>query len=140
MKKSCPEKEGHPPAESTEKIIDPFARANSAGARSGCLVLSELTQLGEPKCLYGETLGEPARRVILLAKQTFFHNYTVRHVFNPLNHKIKNLNSHLLPLFISYRSSGEKLIKYQANSFCVIIVVILMTTLFHKALILQGEI
>ena len=34
---------------------------------------------------------------------------------NPLNSKIKNLNSHLLPLFISYRSSGEKLIKYQAN-------------------------
>ena len=27
----------------------------------------------------------------------------------------KNLNSHLLPLVISYRSSGEKLIKYQAN-------------------------
>ena len=25
--------------------------------------------------------GEPARRVILLGKQTFFHNYTVRHVF-----------------------------------------------------------
>ena len=29
MKKSCPEKEGHPQAESTEKILDPFARANS---------------------------------------------------------------------------------------------------------------
>ena len=27
----------------------------------------------------------------------------------------QNLNSHLLPLFISYRSRGEKLIKYQAN-------------------------
>ena len=58
MKKSCPEKEGHPPAESTEKIIDPFARANSARAHSGCLALSELTQLGEPKCLYGETLDQ----------------------------------------------------------------------------------
>ena len=58
MKKSCPEKEGHPPAESTEKIIDPFARANSARAHSGCLVLSELTQLGKPKCLYGETLDQ----------------------------------------------------------------------------------
>ena len=50
------------------------------------------------------------------------------------------MNSHLLPLFISYRSSAEKLIKYQANSSCVIMSVILMTTLFYKALILQGEI
>ena len=50
------------------------------------------------------------------------------------------MNSHLLSLFISYRSSGEKLIKYQANSSCVIMSVILMTTLLYKALILQGEI
>ena len=50
------------------------------------------------------------------------------------------MNSHLLSLFIFYRSSGEKLIKYQANSSCVIMFVILMTTLFYKALILQGEI
>ena len=55
MKKKCPEKEGHPPAESTEKIVDPFARANSARVCSGCLAL---TQLGEPKCLYGETLDQ----------------------------------------------------------------------------------
>ena len=46
----------------------------------------------------------------------------------------------MLPLFISYRSSGEKLIRYQANSSCVIMSVILMTTLFYKTLILQGEI
>ena len=50
------------------------------------------------------------------------------------------MNSHLLPLFISYRSSGVKLIKYQANSSCVIIFVILVNTLFYKTLILQGEI
>ena len=50
------------------------------------------------------------------------------------------LRSHFLPLFISYRSSGEKLIKYQANSSCVIVSVILMTSLFYKALISQGEI
>ena len=56
MKKSCPEKEGHPPAESTEKIVDPFARANSTPIYSDCLVLTELTQLDELKCLYGETL------------------------------------------------------------------------------------
>ena len=50
------------------------------------------------------------------------------------------MNSHLLPLFISFRSSGEKLIKYQANSSCVIMSVILTTTLFQKALLWQGEI
>ena len=50
------------------------------------------------------------------------------------------MNSHLLPLFISYRSGGERLIKYQVNSSCVIMSVILMTSLFYKALILQGEI
>ena len=57
---------------------------------------------------------------------------------NPNKHQ--NSNSRLLPLFIFYRSSGEKLIKYQATSFCVIMSVILITTLFYKALILQGEI
>ena len=45
-----------------------------------------------------------------------------------------------MPLFISYRSSGERFINYQANSSCEITSVILMTTLFYKALILQGEI
>ena len=60
---------------------------------------------------------------------------------NPLNpNKDQNSNSRLLPLLIFYRSSGEKLIKYQATSSCVIMSVILMTTLFYKALILQGEI
>ena len=54
--------------------------------------------------------------------------------------KHQNLNSHLLPLFISYRSSGEKLIRCQANASCVIMYLILMTTLFHKAWISQGEI
>ena len=49
--------------------------------------------------------------------------------------KYQNLNSHLLPLLISYRSSGEKLIKYHSS--CVIMSVILMSTLFYKALILQ---
>ena len=43
------------------------------------------------------------------------------------------------PLFISYRSSGENLIKYQENSPCVIKCLILMTTLFYKGLILQGQ-
>ena len=50
------------------------------------------------------------------------------------------MKSHLLPIFIFYRSSGEKLTKFQANSPCLIMSVILMTTLFYKAIILQGEI
>ena len=57
--------------------------------------------------------------------------------FKPVD---QNLNSHLLLLFISYRSSEEKVIKYQANSSCVIMSVIVMTTLFYKVLILKGEI
>ena len=44
------------------------------------------------------------------------------------------------PLFIYYRSSGEKLTKYQANTCCVIMFLILITTLFYKASLLQGEI
>ena len=56
-------------------------------------------------------------------------------------HENQNIkNSHLFPLIISYRGSGEKLIKYQAISSCVIMFIILMTTLFYKALILLGEI
>ena len=58
----------------------------------------------------------------------------------PFKHQDQNLNSHLLPLFVSYRSNGEKFIKYQVNSSCVIMFVILITTLFYKALILEGEI
>ena len=42
------------------------------------------------------------------------------------------MNSRLLPLFISYRSSGEKLIKYQPNLSCVIMPVILMQLCFTK--------
>ena len=61
MKKSCSEKEGYPPAESTEKMVDPFTRANSARVCSGCLALTELTQLGAPKHLYGETLAQLGR-------------------------------------------------------------------------------
>ena len=62
-------------------------------------------------------------------------------------HWISQVQSTVLPSiflraqpWISYRRCGEKLIKYQANSSWVIMSVILMTTLFNKALILQGEI
>ena len=63
MEKSCPGREGHPPSRVNfseclyEKIVDPFARANSTRACFDCLALTELTGLGEPKCLYGEKLA-----------------------------------------------------------------------------------
>ena len=50
--------------------------------------------------------------------------------YQPFEPYDQNLNSHLLPLFISYWTKREKLIKYQVNSSCVIMSVILMTTLF----------
>ena len=59
--------------------------------------------------------------------------------FNPLNPYIKIQNSHLLPLYVFNRSSGENLLKYQLYSSWVIMSLILMTTLFYKALILEGE-
>ena len=49
-------------------------------------------------------------------------------------------NSHLLSLCVFNRRSGENLLKYQLDSSSVIMSSILMTTLFYKALILQGEI
>ena len=72
----------------------------------------------------------PSSRRLSSLHSTIFYRLTLRSKFE----------SHWLPLFSSYRSSWEKLIKYQANSSCVIISVILMTSLFYKALILQGEI
>ena len=45
----------------------------------------------------------------------------------------------MLPLYISYRSSREKLLNYQANSLCQILSSILATALFYKVLILQEK-
>ena len=59
-------------------------------------------------------------------------------VVNPLNPNIKIQILIYCPY--TFRSSGENLLKYQLDSSCVIMSVILMTTLFYKALILQGEI
>ena len=61
---------------------------------------------------------------------------------NPLNPKIKFEFSLFTPIFISSRSSGEKLLKYTSSKFilCMSISRILMSCLFYKALILQGEI
>ena len=49
------------------------------------------------------------------------------------------LNSHLSPLFIHHRSSGEKLIKYQSDTSCVIMSFIFMTTPFYKALMFDAD-
>ena len=43
-------------------------------------------------------------------------------------------------LFLASIHFLQKLINYQANSSCVVMSLILMTTLFYKALMLQGEI
>ena len=51
-----------------------------------------------------------------------------------------NWDSHLLSLYFFNRSSGENLLKFQLDSSSLIMHSILMTTLFSKALILQGEI
>ena len=60
--------------------------------------------------------------------------------FSSLNPKIKiRILICCLYSFPTLRCSGEQLIKSLANSSCVIMSVILMTTLFYKALILQGE-
>ena len=71
MEKSCARKEGRPPRQLFkeklhEEKVETFAQANSARAISDCLALTELTRLGEPKCLYGEG---PARRVTLPSKK-----------------------------------------------------------------------
>ena len=68
--KSCPGQEGHHPSRVNfskrlyEKKVDHFARVkswlsngNSARACSDRLALTELTWLGESKCLYGEKLA-----------------------------------------------------------------------------------
>ena len=66
MEKSCPWKESHPPSSVSlrESLYEikltplPEPRAyNIARACSDCLSLTELTRLGELKCLYGEKLA-----------------------------------------------------------------------------------
>ena len=51
-----------------------------------------------------------------------------------------NSNFHLLSLYVLNRSSVENLLKYHLDSSSVIMYLILMTNLFYKAVILQGEI
>ena len=54
-------------------------------------------------------------------------------LFGSFIHYYENLNSNLLPLYITYKSSGEKLSRYQYNLSHVTMFLILITTLFHIA-------
>ena len=58
---------------------------------------------------------------------------------NPLNPEVKIWILICCPYLFPTEVIGEKLIKYQENSSCVITSVILTTTLLNKALVLQGE-
>ena len=65
MEKICPGKEGYPPRRFNlserlhEKNVDPLPEPkadNSALPYSDCVALTDLTRLGEQKCLYGKAL------------------------------------------------------------------------------------
>ena len=55
---------------------------------------------------------------------------------NSVNPSIKIQILTCSSLYVVNRSSGENLLKYQLDLSCVIMSLILMTTLFYKALIL----
>ena len=78
---------------------------------------------------FQKSLGKVTRYSFLFfskvaKKQNYAISFESGNLLNPLNPK--NLNSHLSPLFISYRNSGEELITYEANLSFVILSVILM--------------
>ena len=57
----------------------------------------------------------------------------------PCKPKHQHSDSHLLSLYFFHRGSGEILLKYQLDSSCVIMSLILVTNEFCKAFILQRE-
>ena len=61
-------------------------------------------------------------------------------VIVPIYAQYQNINFPFLSPYLSYISSGEKLLKYQEISSWVIIFSFLMAYLIDLALILQGEI
>ena len=83
MEKSCLGEEGHPPSRVNfterlyERKVEPSARVkswlcndNSGRACSDRLSFTELTRLGEPKCLYGEKLARVGGRPYLRKRLT----------------------------------------------------------------------
>ena len=61
-------------------------------------------------------------------------------LISALTPNYQKTNSPFMSPYFSYKSTGEKLLKYQANSPWVIISLILMTSEIEQALILRGEI
>ena len=88
----------------------------------------------------------PQKRVnSVLLKQTFFFSFGVFiegcYVLNPLFKSwYQNSDSYLQSLYVSYKSTSDKLLKYQLIVSCVIMSLILITNLFYKSLISRGEI
>ena len=78
--------------------------------------------------------------IIIVIIKIFSYKNCIKTFLNPLNPRINIWILICCTYSFPIRSSGEKLIKYQANSSGVIMPVILITTMFYKALILQGEI
>ena len=79
---------------------------------------------------YFTLLSEKIKTILFIKKP-----YNKRWLLNPINS-----NSHLLSRYVFNRRSGDNLLKCQLDSSCVIMFLILMTTLFYKAMLLQGEI
>ena len=106
-----------------------FFSSSSSSTKSWCLYS---TTVFHP---YGDLSARSINFCLSLSKDAARSRDSL--TFKPLD---QHVNSHLLPLFISYASSEENSIKYQENSSCVIMSVILMPTLFYKAVILHREI
>ena len=85
-----------------------------------------------------------SQRVVATAVQSTITNTRtqtiVSNFLNPLNPNIKIQILICYPYTFSIEVSKENLLKYQLDSSCVIMSLILMTTLFYKAVILHGEI
>ena len=77
---------------------------------------------------------------LLMTSKLFVYRDSCGRRLNPSNPKIKIWILICCPYSFPTKVVERSLIKYQANSSCVIMSVILMTTLFYKAVVLQGEI
>ena len=91
-----------------------------------------------PSTVAKHHLQYQSSRIISLTSKTCLY-WAVTSI-NPLNPKIKNWILICCPYSFPTELEERSMIKYQANSSCMIMSVILMTTPFYKALILQGEI
>ena len=97
-----------------------------------------------PRLGTGMLCKHSSQRVVATAVQSTITNTRtqtiVSNFLNPLNPNIKIQILICYPYTFSIEVSKENLLKYQLDSSCVIMSLILMTTLFYKAVILHGEI